>query len=146
MKRLLFVLLLATTAFFAQGQNVAGYWYGNANVTNGASANNYLVELILKQHSGTVNGILNYYFKNTFRSVQLNGTYNTLTRELKLFNIPVTYFASLANLDVDCEMDFVATLRVAKAGSNLNGKFVGRGNYKYTCPDVLFDLQLNKDA
>ena len=32
-----------------QAQDVVGYWYGNANIKNGGSANNYLVELILKQ-------------------------------------------------------------------------------------------------
>jgi hypothetical protein len=145
MKKIVFFLLLTISAC-AHSQTVTGYWYGKANVANGASTNNYLVEVILKQNQTAVTGVLNYYFKNTFRSVQLNGNYNSLNRQLTLFNIPVTYYASTANVEVDCMMDFLATLRVAQAGSNLSGNFVGKGNYKHTCPDITFDLQLNKDA
>jgi hypothetical protein len=49
-------------------------------------------------------------------------------------------------MEVDCPMDFVALLRVAKAGSTLNGRFVGKGTYKTTCPEIFFDLKLSKDA
>ena len=145
MKKIVFFLLL-TISVCAHSQTVSGYWYGKANVTNGASTNNYLVEVILQQNQTAVTGVLNYYFKNTFRSVKLNGNYNSLNRQLTLFNIPVTYYASTANFEVDCMMDFLATLRVAQAGSNLSGNFIGKGNYKHTCPDITFDLQLNKDA
>jgi hypothetical protein len=43
-------------------------------------------------------------------------------------------------------MDLVATHRVAKAGSNLTGRFTGREGYRHTCPDIAFDLKLNTDA
>jgi hypothetical protein len=43
-------------------------------------------------------------------------------------------------------MEFRATHRVAKAGSNLTGRFTGLGDYKYTCPDIVFDLKLNNEA
>jgi hypothetical protein len=49
-------------------------------------------------------------------------------------------------MSVDCIMDFHATHRIAKAGSNLNGKFYARDAYKYTCQNITFDLQLNKEA
>jgi len=127
-------------------QNVVGYWYGTANVASGNPSNNYMVELILKQNQSAVQAILNYYFRNTFRSIQLKGNYNSITRQLSLYNIPVPYSGLNNNMSVDCPMDFVATHRVAKAGSNLVGKFVGKDAYKYTCPDIVFDLRLNKDA
>jgi hypothetical protein len=145
MKKILFLLFIAAS-LSVRAQDVAGYWYGTASVVNANSNNNYLVELILKQNRTAVQAIVNYYFRNTYRSIQLNGNYNASTRELLLFNIPVPYFGSNDNMEVDCQMDFVATHRVAKAGSNLTGKFVGRDNYKYTCPDIAFDLKLNKDA
>jgi hypothetical protein len=63
-----------------------------------------------------------------------------------LFNIPVPYYGSTEQLQVDCSMDLVATHRIAKAGSNLSGRFIGKEAYKYTCPDIVFDLKLNKDA
>ena len=144
MKNLIIAILFFTTLSL-QAQNVVGYWYGTANVKNGASANNYLVELILKQDKTNVQGIINYYFRNTFRSFKLNGHYNASSRQLNVYNIPVTYFASTGVMEVDCAMDLNATLRVAKAGSNLNGKFLGKPAYRNVCPEILFDLKLNKD-
>ena len=141
-----FLSIWLMVAVFVQAQNIDGYWYGNANVENGGSANNYLVELIINQKQSNVEAIVNYYFKNTFRSFKLKGTYTEKRRQLQFLDIPVTYFASASQLEVDCMMDFIAQLRVAKAGSNLNGRFVGKGNYKHTCPEIFFNLQLNKEA
>ena len=145
MKKIL-VILLIVIGLSSNAQNVVGYWYGTANVSTGANVNNYLIELILKQNNTAVQGILNYYFKNTYRSIKLNGSYNPKTRELSLFNIPVPYYGSTNGMQVDCSMDLIATHRVAKAGSNLTGKFVGRDAYKYTCPQLVFDFRLNQDA
>lgn len=144
MKKILSAIALLCS-LSSQAQNVVGYWYGTATVENGAG-NNYLVELIVKQNNTGVQGILNYYFKNTYRSLKVNGNYNSMTREFNLFNIPVPYAGSRADMNVDCAMDFRALHRVAKAGSNLVGKFYGREAYKYTCPNIVFDLRLNKDA
>src|SRR5437763_1142597 len=110
------VILLMIVSLSSKAQNVVGYWYGTANVSTGANVNNYLVELILKQNSTAVQGILNYYFKNTYRSIKINGSYNAKTRELSLFNIPVPYYGSNAGMQVDCAMDMIATHRIAKAG------------------------------
>jgi hypothetical protein len=145
MKNLILSLFLVFSTSL-QAQDVVGYWYGNANVKNGASANNYLVELILKQDKTNVQGVINYYFRNTFRSFKLNGYYNPSSRQLNVFNVPVTYFASTSTMEVDCAMDLNATLRVAKAGSNLNGKFQARSSYRNVCPEIFFDPKLNKDA
>ncbi|HEY0066414.1 MAG TPA: hypothetical protein VGB46_03600, partial [Flavisolibacter sp.] len=144
MKRLLLILMLAC-GLSSGAQNVVGYWYGAANVSTG-TGNNYMVELILQQNKTAVQGILNYYFRNSFRSIKINGNFNSSNRQLSLFNIPVPYPGSTEALEVDCMMDFLATLRVAQAGSNLNGRFIGQEKYKYTCPDVVFDLRLNKEA
>jgi len=145
MKKLFFLLFLSA-AISARAQNVVGYWYGTMNVAGGSPSNNYMVELIVKQNQTAVQAILNYYFRNTFRSIQLKGNYNSISRQLSLFNIPVPYFGLNNTMQVDCQMDFVATHRVAKAGSNLTGRLIGRQGYQYTCPDVIFDLKLNKNA
>jgi hypothetical protein len=79
--------------------------------------------LILHQNKTQVKGIINYYFKRTFRSIKVNGNYNSLTRELSLFNVPLTYHGSLEDMEVDCIMDFFATLRVSKVSSNIIGTF-----------------------
>jgi len=142
-KALLLLTLFASLNTFSQ--SVSGYWYGAANVKSKSSTNNYLVELILHQDKTLVKGIINYYFKRTYRTLKVNGNYNSLTRQLMLFNIPLTYHGSIEDLEVDCMMNFAATLRVAKASSNLVGSFQGKPDYRYTCADVNFNLKLNAD-
>jgi len=137
--------------FHSYSQSVFGYWYGNANLKTNSSASNYMVELILQPEKNYVKGILTYYFKNTFRSMQVKGDYDAAGRQLSLYDVPVTYYGSIVNREVDCMMNFRATLRVAQAGSNLQGSFISLPEYKYTCPEVLFNLKLdaglsNKDS
>ena len=144
MKRLLFLTILFLS-LNARSQSVFGYWYGSANVKSNSSANNYLVELVLQPEKGQVKGMLNYYFKNTYRSLQVKGTYNANTRELILKDVPVVYHGSFDNFEVDCIMDFLASLRVAQAGSTLKGTFRAQPDHKYTCADINFNLKLNAD-
>ena len=141
----LFALVFVVVTLHAHSQSVFGYWYGYANVKTKSSANNYLVELVLQPEKGYVKGLLNYYFKNTYRSLQVKGNYNQATRQLSLYDIPVTYHGSISNFEVDCIMNMQGTLRVAKAGSNLIGSFVGLPDYRYTCADINFNLKLNAD-
>src|SRR5690349_7191949 len=89
----------------SQAQSVFGYWYGFGNVKTKNSADNYLVEIVLQPGKNQVQGILNYYFKNTYRSLQVKGNYNQSTRQLYLYNIPVTYYGSFMNYEVDCIMN-----------------------------------------
>jgi hypothetical protein len=145
MKRILLFLCLALT-LQSQAQSVFGYWYGMANVKTNSAANNYLVEMILQPERGHVKGVLNYYFKHTYRSVQVKGNYDAKTRQLALYEIPVTYFGSHVNMEIDCIMNLQATLRVARAGSNLQGAFISLPETKYTCFDINFNLQLDKET
>jgi len=144
MKKILLTLVLFTY-LHGSSQTVFGYWYGSANVKTGNSASNYLVELILQPEKGFVKGVLNYYFKNTYRSLQVKGNYNTASRQLSLYEIPLTYYGSAANMEVDCIMNMQATLRVAKTGSSLVGNFISLPDYKYLCPEVGFLLNMNAD-
>ena len=144
MKKLL-LSLLVLISLHAGSQSVFGYWYGYANVKTNSSANNYLVELILQPEKGFVKGVLNYYFKNTYRSLEVKGNYNSAARQLSLYDIPVTYFGSIANMEVDCMMNMQATLRVAKAGSSLVGSFISLPEFKYVCKDIGFMLNMNAD-
>lgn len=142
-KGLLFCFLFFS--LFSGAQTVFGYWYGYANVKTSGSASNYLVEMVLQPEKNYVKGILNYYFKNTFRSLQVKGSYNAGTRQLILYDVPVVYYGSTARLEVDCIMDMTGTLRVSQAKSVLSGSFTARPDYKYTCTDIGFNLTLNGD-
>lgn len=143
-KPLLLACILFTTQLFSQ--SATGYWYGAANVKLRNSYSNYLVELILEQDKNNVKGVLNYFFKNIYRSIPVRGTYNSNTRLVYISNIPVSYYGSYAGMDVDCAMNLSATLRVSQLNSVLKGSFVSKPEYKYTCPEILFTLQLNTDS
>ena len=139
------LLISLFACLYSNSQSVFGYWYGNANVKTNSSASNYMVELVLQFDKSNVKGVLNYFFKNTYRSLQVNGYYNAATRQLSLYNIPVTYYGSIANMEVDCKMNLVATLRVSQVGSNLVGSFISDPEYRNMCPQVNFDLVKNAD-
>ncbi len=145
MKKIL-ALTLLLLSLHSHSQSVFGYWYGDANVKSNSSANNYLVELVLQPEKNYVKGILNYYFKDTYRSLQVQGNYNAATRQLSLYNIPIVYHGSISSLEVDCMMNMQATLRVSQTGSDIVGSFVGLPDYKNVCPNINFSLHLNADA
>jgi hypothetical protein len=139
------LLAIILISLQSQSQTVFGYWYGRGNVKSASSTNNYLVEMILQPEGNRVKGILNYFFKNTYRSLQVKGTYNKETRELSLNNIPVTYHGSMVNMEVDCMMNLRGTLKVARAGSNLMGQFISQPDYRFMCADINFTLILKAD-
>lgn len=144
MKQLLFIVFISFS-LQSYSQTVFGYWYGNANVKSNSSANNYLVELVLQPEKGYVKGVMNYYFKDSYRSLLVKGNYNASSRQLVLYDVPVVYHGSIASFEVDCIMNMQATLRVAQAGSELVGAFVGLPDYKNTCPNINFNLKFNAD-
>ncbi|MEO7393564.1 MAG: hypothetical protein ABIU11_01400 [Chitinophagaceae bacterium] len=143
--RKVLVLFVLLVSFHSYSQSVFGYWYGNANVKTKNSANNYLVEMVLQPEKGYVKGILNYYFKNTYRSVQVKGNFNATTRQLSLYNIPIVYHASISSFEVDCMMNMLTTLRVSKEGSSLTGAFNSLPEYKNTCGIINVSLEMNAD-
>jgi hypothetical protein len=144
MKKWLLLFLIACS-IHAEAQSVFGYWYGNANVKTKSSANNYLIELVLLPEKNYVKGIMNCYFKDTYRSFSVKGDYDPTSRRLSLYDIPIPYHGSLTSFEVDCIMNLQATLRVAQAGSNLVGAFIALPDYKYTCANITFNLELNAD-
>ncbi len=143
-KPFLFIILLFSLQVFSQSPT--GYWYGSASLKLKNTYSNYLVELIIEQDKNNVKGVLNYFFKNTYRSIPIRGTYNSDTRLVYISDIPVSYYGSYYNRDVDCAMNFAATLRVSQINSVLKGSFLSKPEYKYTCPEILFTLILNTDS
>lgn len=105
-----------------------------------------MVELILQPEKNYVKGVLNYFFKDTYRSFEVKGDYDASNRRISLYNIPLTYFGSNSDFQIDCIMNLLATLRVAQAGSNLIGSFFSLPDYKNTCLEVGFNFSKNADA
>lgn len=101
--------------------------------------------MILQPENGYVSGILNCFFKDTYRSLKVKGNYNTSTRQLVLYDIPLPYHGSVRDFEVTCPMNLQATLLVAQKGSTLNGAFKSLPDYQYTCADIRFSFSMNAD-
>ena len=148
--RVILILLFTVSILSGFSQGIKGSWYGSADVLLGGSHNNYLVELDLKQEGSEVKGVISYYFKQTFQSFYVKGTYNASTREIVIKNLPITYFRASSSNGVECVMDLRATVTASRVSTNIKGVFTTQGKYKYTCPDIAFDFvygeQLNTDS
>ena len=129
---------------------MTGSWYGKADVLVQGSHNNYLTELILKQKGNEVEGIFGYYFKDSYQSFFIRGTYNPKTRAISINKIPVIFYASTDRNGVECPMDFRGTLMVSKVKNTVRGSFFSDDKYKYTCPELrvnfLLDMKEDEDS
>jgi hypothetical protein len=133
----LITFLFSCLCLFTQSQNISGSWYGRADVMMEGNNNNYLVEMVIKQDGKEIEGVMGYYFKNTYQSFIIRGTYNAKSRMAEINNIPLMYFRSSASMpSVSCPMDFQAQLLVSKVKTQLKGNFLRDERYRYTCPDL----------
>jgi hypothetical protein len=131
------IILFSCFCQFLQAQNISGSWYGKADVMMEGINNNYLAEMVIKQDGKDIEGVMGYYFKNTYQSFIVRGTYNAKTRMVEIKDIPLMYYRSTTSMpSVSCPMDFVAQLIVSKVKTQLKGNFLRDERYRYTCPDL----------
>ncbi|MFM7672781.1 MAG: hypothetical protein ACKO6Q_09350 [Bacteroidota bacterium] len=146
MKLFRHTLLALLLPFASTAQSIAGYWYGSAFVTGSqASQHNYLIELILTDNGRTVKGVMNYYFRNLYRSVSVDGAFVRKQQQLTLNQVPFLYYGSLEQMEVDCQMSGAFNLVISRVGSSLSGLWKPADNYKYTCPPIQFRLSLDRE-
>lgn len=134
-----FILLVPA----AYSQNVTGSWYGKADVVARGVNNNYLTELILKQKGNEVEGIFGYYFKDSYQSFFVRGTYDKNSREVRIKNLPVLFYKSDTRNGIECPMNFEAILMVSQVRRLMRGSFYSDEKYKYTCPELRVNLALD---
>ena len=145
MVRTVLFLLLVITGNSVLAQSVTGSWYGRADVMARGVSNNYLTELILKQKGNDVEGIFGYYFKDSYQSFFVRGTYNINTREVTIKNLPVLFHKSSSTRDgIECPMSFTGILMVSQVSSALRGSFYTDERYKYTCPELRVNFAMDK--
>jgi hypothetical protein len=137
----LLIFLLSISAVHAQG--VTGSWYGKADVIARGVNNNYLTELILKQKGNEVEGIFGYYFKDSYQSFFIRGTYDKASRELRIKNLPVLFYKSDTRNGIECPMNFEGILMVSQVRKSLRGSFYSDEKYKYTCPELRVSFNLD---
>jgi hypothetical protein len=135
------IFLLSVPVAYAQ--SVAGSWYGKADVVARGVNNNYLTELILKQKGDEVEGIFGYYFKDSYQSFFVRGTYNKKSRELRINNLPILFHRSETRNGIECPMHFQGILMVSQVKRSLRGSFFSDDKYKYTCPELRVSFSLD---
>ena len=144
MLRTILVLSLLVTGRFAFSQSISGSWFGKADVIVQGVYNNYLTELVLKQKGDEVEGVFGYYFKDSYQSFFVRGTYNKETRAVRIKNLPMLFYQSRSTRDgAECLMDFEGTLRVSQVKSSMSGAFLTIDKYKYTCPQMRVSFTLD---
>ena len=144
MLRIILVLSLLVTGRFAFSQSISGSWYGKADVMAQGVYNNYLTELVLKQKGNSVEGVFGYYFKDSYQSFFVRGTYDQNTRQVRIKNLPMLFYQSRnTQTGAECMMDFEGTLRVSQVKSSMSGSFVTIDRYKYTCPQMRVSFTLD---
>lgn len=136
MIKLLFTIAIAIFGSSALAQTATGSWYGKADVMMQGNNSNYLTELIIKQKGNTVEGIFGYYFKDSYQSFFVRGTYDLKTRQVEIRNLPILFYASSTRNGIECPMHFQGTLMVSQVSSSLKGNFYTDSKYKYTCPEL----------
>jgi hypothetical protein len=145
MRRLAHILVLFAAPAILQAQTISGSWYGRADVQLTGLHNNYLTELVIKQKGTRVTGIFGYYFRDKYQSFFVHGTYNPRTRAITIMNLPVIYYGSNSTINsIDCMTNFRGILITSRVGSTLTGTFYHDGRYKYMCPDLKVNYQLDR--
>lgn len=152
MQRITLIFFLGLICHVAsQAQTVTGSWYGRADVVAQGINSNYLTELIIKQKGNEVEGIFGYYFKDSYQSFFIRGTYNKNTRAININNLPILFHKSNTRSGIECPMNFEGLLIVSQARSLLRGTFYSDKKYRYTCPDlrvnfIMDDSETNQDS
>jgi hypothetical protein len=146
MRRLfLYISILCLLSARTNAQSVSGSWYGHADVDLSGMHNNYLTELVIKQKGTRVEGIFGYYFRDKYQSFFIHGHYDPQTHEITILNIPVIFYGSVSTENsVDCITNFRGIVIRSAQGSSVKGTFYHDAKYKYTCPDIKVNYELDK--
>lgn len=141
-RTLLFIsALICNYAIPAQSLN--GSWYGKADVMVAGNTSNYLTEFILKHRGDEVSGIFGYYFKDTYQTFFVKGTYDNKTRQVSIKNLPMLFYASPTRTGIECPMHFEGILMVSRLNSTIKGNFYTDSKYKYTCPELRVNMMMD---
>lgn len=147
MLRTILSAVILLSAQYGFSQSVSGAWYGRADVNKEGVNNNYLTELIVTQKGDEVTGVFGYYFKDSYQSFYVRGTYDKTTRQVKIKNLPVLFYGSSNTQNgVECPMSFEGTLMVSKVKNSLRGTFMSIPKYQYTCPEIRVNMVLDVAA
>jgi len=141
------VLGLLCITLHSSAQQVNGHWFGIGMLQTTRQYNTYMSELVMQQKGKSVNGYLNYYFKDSLVKVTVTGSFDQQTHRLSLNPFPVMYYLSpSAQNSIDCSMSGSFVLLASKTESLLTGRLFGDEDHKYTVPDISIRLTKSNDT
>jgi hypothetical protein len=145
MYKLISFLILCCFVTNTQAQTLTGAWYGRADVLAQGNNSNYLTELILRQKGNDVEGVFGYYFRDTYQSFYIRGTYDPKTREVFIKNLPMLFYKATGRDGIECPMNFSGKFIVSQVSSSLTGSFYSDDKYKYTCPEIRVNFSVDNE-
>lgn len=141
------VLGLLCITLHSSAQQVNGHWFGIGMLQTTRQYNTYMSELVMQQKGKSVNGYLNYYFRDSLVKVTVTGSFDQQTHRLSLNPFPVMYYLSpSAKNSIDCSMSGSFVLLASKTESLLTGRLFGDDDHKYTVPDISLRLTKSNDT
>jgi hypothetical protein len=142
----IFLSILASS-FSCFSQNVDGHWYGTGIVQSRGIQDQYLTELVVRQHGKKISGELNYFFKDGIFSEPIKGTFDVNNRLLLLKEFQWVHFASRnAKNSFTTSRTAELYLRVSRAESVLSGVFKSDEAHRYANPSIFFNLKRSNDT
>lgn len=144
MLRTILAFLFLIPCQFSISQSLSGSWFGKADVVVEGTYNNYLTELVVKQKGNEIEGVFGYYFKDSYQSFFVRGTYDQNTREVNIKNLPMLFYRSRSTQNgAECMMHFAGQFRVSQVKATMNGTFYTSDKYKYTCPEMRVNFTMD---
>lgn len=143
------ICLTSLTTFFSLltfAQNIGGQWFGTADVQITGDVNNYMTEVTFEENGKSITGHFNYYFRDTYQSVELSATYNQQSQSLVVKEFPMLHYANTNTANgVDVMMEGELKLKKSRVETTLEGYFVPTKKYRNSAPEIKVMLRRYTD-
>ncbi len=137
MKKICLTSLTALLTMLSFGQNIGGQWFGTADVQITGDVNNYMTEVTFEENGKNIKGHFNYYFRDTYQSVELSATYNQQSQSLIVKEFPMLHYANTNTATgVDVMMEGELKLKKSRVETTLEGYFVPTKKYRNSAPEI----------
>jgi hypothetical protein len=138
MKKFCLTSFTAFLSFLSFSQNsIGGQWFGTADVQITGDVNNYMTEVTFEEKGKTITGHFNYYFRDTYQSVELSATYNQQSQSLIVKEFPMLHYANTNTANgVDVMMEGELKLKKSRVETTLEGYFVPTKKYRNSAPEI----------
>jgi hypothetical protein len=147
MKKISLSLTFSLSLLFNYAQTLTGNWFGTANIyAPGNNYNNYMTEIVLEEEGNRIKGQMNYYFRDSYQSVPLEGYFSANRQELVIREFTMLHYANTSTGNgVDVSMSGELKLKKSRVETTLEGYLTPAKRYRNTSPDMFVQLKKMTD-